>query len=170
MTNTTARPSGFSLLEVIIMASILAISALALAQSTLGAMHQTRLANEMRAASFAARQRMEEVLMNLAPLANANYPVMLNSNGVPVVLPGINGANALEVIVVSNETTDPATLGRDLDGNGPAGAQFSPLPMDLDGDGVVDGARPNIKSLVGVLVRWISFNGREQRYELWSVK
>lgn len=181
VTNTQSRPAGFSLLEVLIMAVILGICALALGQAMMGSMNQTRLANEMRAASFAARAKLEEVLAKL-PSAWTDYrpggskqefKVFLSGSETNQVLElsGPNENPAGEVVIIEDENTDIRKIGRDLDGDTFGdGVSMCPWPMDLNSDGVTPSAGTATRALVGVVVRWQSVGGTEQRYELWSVR
>jgi hypothetical protein len=44
--------------------------------------------------------------------------------------------------------------------------------MDFNGNGTMGDADPivPVKLLIGIVVRWTTTNGLEQRYELWSVR
>lgn len=168
------RASGVSLLEVLIMAVILGICAMALGQAMMGSMHQTRMADEMRAASFAARKQLEDMLGKdinvIESLHGTTFPVQLSSAPV-LMLPGPGDVDAGEIIVFNNEEQKASKVGRDLDGvNGPDGVTLAPWPIDLNSDGVVDKNLKTNRIVVGVVVRWITFAGLEQRYELWSVR
>jgi type II secretory pathway pseudopilin PulG len=167
------QPRGISLLEVMIATMILMVAATALVVATMSAMHKTRLSDELRAASFAARQKMEELLhddiltIKSKVAADDTFAVYLNGSDDKVSahkieLPGIGGANAAEIILVDTEDKTAAGLGVTL----------CPLPMDFNGNGTTNDASPiqANKLLIGVVVRWITANGREERYELWSVK
>jgi type II secretory pathway pseudopilin PulG len=190
----TPQPRGISLLEVIIASMILMTAATALVVATTSMMHKTRLSDELRAANFAARQRMEEMLqvgdifaLKKQVAASDTFPVYLNrdlsQNSVGgIELQGIGGVNAAEIVLVEREDIAPTDLGRDMTSNTelalskpdgkPDGVFFCPLPMDFNGNGTADdiGTIVANKLLIGVVVRWITANGREERYELWSVK
>lgn len=172
------RTSGLSIIEVLIMAVILGICALGLGQAMMGAMNQTRMADEMRAASFAARSKLEMVLSqsiqdienNYAPgKGSQTFQVLLSENP-KLILPGLLDDNAGEVVLLDQENLLTSQVGRDLDGkNGPDGVTMAPCPMDLDGNPAGSGGTRK-RIVVGIVVRWITFAGLEQRYELWSVR
>lgn len=181
-----SQPRGISLMEVMVAVVILAITATAVVTATTSSMRNTRLADETRAASFAARKKMEELLSNTIggikieiATKGDTFEVYLNdiAGGTTkqIELLGPKGLPAGEVILIEDELADPAMLGRDLSGGaGPDGVTLCPLPMDFNGNGTTDdaaGTKPGpVKLLVGVVIRWTSTNGLEQRYELWSVR
>lgn len=181
VTNTNSRPSGFSLLEVLIMAVILGVCALALGQAMMGSMNQTRLANEMRAASFASRSKLEEILA-LEKTSWTEYRAGGTKSEFKVFLSGSEANQILEltgpldnpageIIIIEDENTDIRKAGRDLDGDTFGdGVSMCPWPMDLNADGVTPSAGLATRSLVGIVIRWQSVGGAEQRYELWSVR
>jgi len=174
------RTSGISIVEVLIMAVILGACALGLGQAMMGSMHQTRLADEMRAASFAARAKLEAVLAGTIAEIETTYgparpqqafEVRLSEEPI-VILPGVGvaGDKAGEVVLLNDESLGMADVGRDLDGSGGAdGVSMAPWPMDIDGNPMGSGGTKK-RIVVGVLIRWITFAGHEQRYELWSVR
>jgi len=187
------RAAGVSLLEVLIMAVILGVCALALGQAMMGAMHQTRMADEMRAASFSARRALEMVLakpdinaintdhgapaagilwdLNSTTLIRGQVFNVSLSDSPTLTLSGPNDAPAGEVIVLNDENMVLSNVGRNLDGvGGPDGVSMAPWPMDLNGDGIIPSAGTNKRIVVGVVIRWLSVGGTEQRYELWSVR
>lgn len=174
------RPSGVSIVEVLIMAVILGACALGLGQAMMGSMHQTRMADEMRAASFAARAKLESVLSGSIAQIEATYGpsedeqsfVVQLSESPVVILPGVGlaGEKAGEVILLNDESLTMADVGRDLDGVGGAdGVSMAPWPMDIDANPSGSGGTKR-RIVVGVVIRWITFAGHEQRYELWSVR
>lgn len=190
-----SQPRGISLMEVMVATGMLAVTATAVVMATTGSMRNTRLADETRAVAFAARKELEKYLSPVTDItsvktqiaANNTFKVYVNDvDGAGITkieLPGIRGFDAGEVILVDNEQVTPAQLGRDLtgdsdgsdDGN-PDGVSLSPLPMDFNGNNTTNDAnnvafqKSACKALIGVVIRWTSTNGLEQRYELWSVR
>lgn len=171
---------GFSLVEVMVACVILIVVATGVVIATTSSMRQTRTADEFRAASFAARQKMEQLLaMGVSEIKALDPEFDVNSNDSPtgdannaIFLQGPNGFQAGEIILVDREDADPQLLGRDITPPaGPDGVSLCPLPMDFNGNLTVNdpGVILPTKALIGVVIRWISANGVEQRYELWSV-
>lgn len=175
---TANRPvSGFTLLEVIICAAMLVIVATAVSLALVSSMRQTRISDEYRAAALEARRQIERLppgMTGAESMHGSTFAVKLNSGAHDILLQGINGADAGEIIAITREDANPANYGRDLRAPiGPDGVSLAPVPMDLTGDNVlasgnVDAQR--VKVIVGAVVRWVSHGGLEQRYELWTVR
>lgn len=185
-----SQPRGLSLMEVMIAVMLLAITATAVVIATTSSMRNTRLSDETRAVAFAARKELEKYLSPMTDItsvktqvaANSTFKVFLNDvagtdadgvNRKRIELPGLKGLDPGEVILVDSEQIAANQLGRDLTGGiGPDGVSLCPLPMDFNGNGTMGDADPivPVKLLIGIVVRWTTTNGVEQRYELWSVR
>lgn len=93
-------------------------------------------------------------------------------------LTGLVDQYAGEVILINDETIPASGWGSDLLApGGPDGVKFASLPFDIDMDGAFTSTAAKFSSsgnnaarfLVGVVIRWPSKNGAEERFEQWTV-
>lgn len=176
---------GISLVEVMSMAVILALVSAAFAYSSLGAINMTRQSKEYSSAARLARQWLEQIENTrfddiktvytgmVLPLVTFYSPTGNSAKNITIPGVGTANANAVEIIVLDDESKTTASLGRDLSpADGIAdGVRFVTLPMDFNGDGdVLDSVvgADTTRYLVGVVIRWEGPHG-EERYEAWTV-
>jgi type II secretory pathway pseudopilin PulG len=180
-----SAPGGFSLLEVIVVVGMVSACLAALFVAMMSSIKSTRESGERMAAMRAARAKLETIsrmaMVDLitaygeaTPLSSREFQVELEiNNSLPIYLQGINGRAAGEVVVIQRENGTSTGYGRDLNGDGqPDGVQFRGFPVDLNGDNDTADGFLGAGSLahvpVGVIVRWPSGDGREERFELWT--
>jgi len=166
--------AGFSLLEVVICMSILAIAIVGTGSAMLVSTHLNTRANHEALALAAAESKLAEIR------ESAFSGILGTFSGQTFAVPGLPNPTGVvdqgEVIIINSETPDEAAYGRnlgvpdggpgvDLNGNGRftdalSGAAFG---LDIDGDGAYTTATVLPASFklipVAVLVRWRSSEG-----------
>ncbi len=191
--NASRRAAGFSLIEVMIATSVLAVM-MAGASSTLGVVWRH---NQLMREEASALRAADSMLAQIRAASLGVYGLMgveaaygEPSPGVPYTFAvqllrghqasmGVDGAPEGKVLLIMDETPDESDYGVDLNGDGDAVDTLSStgslllFPLDLDGSGTFgDVVAPGDLQLLPVVVimRWNSLaGGLEGRVQLMTI-